>query len=135
LFRVIKMKKNIYNTNDLVIARLCPVEKKNNGRTVSTLSEKCVYIIAIKNERYYLDIVSNKKYKFFQNLTFQYLEENIDEFYVDRITRLDYHIKESRKITMEEIVSLYNELNGFKNDRKKDDASNKEEITKEEKNT
>lgn len=33
------MKNNIYNTNDLVIARLCPVRKGNNGKTVQTITE------------------------------------------------------------------------------------------------
>lgn len=81
----------------------------------------------------WLDIVSNKKYKFFQNLTFEYVKEKIDEFYIDKITPLDYHLKELREIALEEIVSLYKELNGFKKVEKKENVSDKDEVLGEEK--
>lgn len=107
-----------YNIEDLFIATIAPLSINRRRDHIYKLKKGRFYAV-VKGYDYddshnsYIDLVTKRAYPYFQNLSFYQVAYHLDEFYVIKLTTLRKYLKKSiGKISIDEIISISNRLNG-----------------------
>lgn len=123
-----------YNTNEVYVACVGPVyiNKKNE---ILIDKKRIFYTLVINNEKKYGDsyysFIDEKKYKYFENVSYDFVIKRMDKCYISELTPLNVYLKETRKISLKELYIIYRNLND-KEKTKEIEDDNKEIINNEE---
>lgn len=125
-----------YNTNDIYVACVGPVyiNKKNE---ISIDKKRLFYTLVINNEKKYGDsyysFIDEKEYKYFENVSYNFVIKRMDKCYISELTPLNVYLKETREISLKELYIIYRNLNDKEKTREIEDndkeiINNQEEI-------
>lgn len=107
--------KQKYNIDELFVATVCPVSINSKGNHITKEKTEKFYAVVVKDHyKRYFDLVSGKKYHHFDNSSFEFIERNLDDFYVIKLVMMRKHLKKNiSELSIDEIIFISNELNGI----------------------
>lgn len=107
--------KQKYDVDELYVATVAPVSINSKGNHITKEKTEKFYAVVVKDHyKRYFDLVSGKKYHHFDNSSFEFIERNLDDFYVIKLVMMRKHLKKNiSELSIDEIISISNELNGI----------------------
>ena len=107
--------KQKYDIDELYVATVAPVSINSKGNHITKEKTEKFYAVVVKDHyKRYFDLVSGKKYHHFDNSSFEFIERNLDDFYVIKLVMMRKHLKKNiSELSIDEIISISNELNGI----------------------
>ena len=107
--------KQKYDIDELYVATVAPVSINSKGNHITKEKTEKFYAVVVKDYyKRYFDLVSGKKYHHFDNSSFEFIERNLDDFYVIKLVMMRKHLKKNiSELSIDEIISISNELNGI----------------------